>query len=133
MLLDDLARRRSSHIHGNVAAADNNDFLADGELVAKVYVEQEIDALMHAVEINAGDAQIAASMCSHCDQDGVESLLPEIGNLKVTPGGVVQLKGDIAGLKNLADLRLDHIARQPVLRNSEIEHASGNRRSFEDG
>ena len=45
MLLDDFARSGAGHIHGDVAAANHNHFLADGELVAQIHVEQKIDAL----------------------------------------------------------------------------------------
>ena len=80
MLLDHFARRRAGHVHGDVAAADHDDFFADGELVAQIHVKQKVDALVHAVEIDAGNAEITAAMCAHRDQHGVESLAAEIGD-----------------------------------------------------
>ena len=56
MLLDDFTRCRAGHVHGDVAAADHDYFLADGELVAEIHVEQEVDALVDSVEIDAGNA-----------------------------------------------------------------------------
>ena len=53
MLADHLARCGAGHIHGHVAAADHKDLLADGELVAEIHIEQKIDALVDAVEIDA--------------------------------------------------------------------------------
>ena len=56
MLAQHLAGGGARHVHGHVAAADDDHFLADGEPVAEIHVEQEIDALVNAVEIDAGNA-----------------------------------------------------------------------------
>ena len=40
-----LARSRTCHIHGDVPATEYDNAFADGEFVAQVNVEQEIDAL----------------------------------------------------------------------------------------
>ena len=133
MLAHHFAGRRAGHVHGHVAAADDDDLLADGELVAEVHVEQKVDALVDAVEIDAGNSQIAAAMCTHGDQHGVEALAAQVGDREVAPGRVVQLERDVAGLENLAHLRFDHVARQAVLGNAEIEHAASDRRGFKDG
>ena len=53
MLLNDFARGRARYIHGNVAPTDHDDFFADGEFVAEVHVQQKIDALVNAIEIDA--------------------------------------------------------------------------------
>ena len=45
---------------------------------------------------------------------------------------MIQLQRDVARLQNLADLRFYHAARQPVLRNSQIQHSARDRRGFED-
>ena len=132
MLLDNLAGRGASHVHGDVAAADHDDFLADGELVSEIHVEQEVDALVHAVEIDAGNTEIAAAMRADGDQHRVESLPAQIGDREVASGGMIQLQRDVAGFKNLANLRFDHVARQAVFGNSEIQHAAGDGRGFED-
>ena len=39
MLAQHFSRCRTGHIHGDIAAADHNHFLADGELIAKIDVE----------------------------------------------------------------------------------------------
>ena len=77
VLPDDFARRGTGHVHGHVAAADHEHFLADGELVAEIHVEQEVDAFVNAVEIDAGNGEIAAAMRAHRDQHRVESLAPQ--------------------------------------------------------
>ena len=132
MLLDDFARCRASHVHGDVAAADHDHFLADGELVAEIHVEQEIDALVHAVEIDAGNGQVAAAVRAHGDQHRIESLPPQIGDREVASGGLIQLERDVAGFENLAHLRFHHVARQSIFGNAQIQHSARDRRRFEN-
>ena len=75
MLAQDLARSRSRNVHGDVAAADDDDLLADRELVAKIHVEEKLYAAMHAVEIYARDGQVAAAVCPNRDQHRVIALV----------------------------------------------------------
>ena len=127
------ARGRAGHVHGHVAAADHDHFLADGEFVAEVDVEQKVDAFVHAIEIDTGDAEIAAAMRSHGDKHGVEALAAQIGNREVAAGRMIQLQRDVAGLENLAHLRFDDIARQAVFGDAEIQHSARHRCGFENG
>src|ERR1035441_6144343 len=92
MLAQHLAGSRARDVHGDIAAADNDDFLPDGELVAEIDVEQELDAAMHAIEIDARDREVAAAMCANCDQDRVEALAPQLAYREVASGGGVQAK-----------------------------------------
>ena len=80
MLPNHFASRRTRHVHGHIAAADHNDFLADGELVAQIHVEQKIDALVNPVKINARNRKIAAAMRAHGDQHRIEALMAQIRN-----------------------------------------------------
>ena len=132
VLTNHFARGRAGYVHGDVTAADHDHFLADGEFVAEIHVEQEVDAFVHAIEIDPGNAEIAAAMRAHGDEHGVESLTAQIGNGEVAAGRVIQLERDVAGLKNLAHLRFDHVARQAVLGDAEVEHSARNRRGFEN-
>src|SRR5207253_8252874 len=68
----------SSDVCSSDLASDDNDLLADGELVTEVYVKQEIDAFVHSIEINTRNAEITATMGTHRDQNGIESLLAQI-------------------------------------------------------
>jgi hypothetical protein len=61
-----------------------------------------------------------------------KSLTAQIGNREVAAGRMIQLERDVAGLENLAHLRFDHIARQAILRDSEVQHSARNRRGFEN-
>jgi len=63
----------------------------------------------------------------------MEALLPQARDREIASGGLIQLKLDVAGFKNLAHLRLHHSAGQPVLWDSEIQHSSCNWRRLEDG
>ena len=74
MLLDYFAGRRPGHIHGHIAAADDHYFLADRELVAEIDVQQEVDSLVHTVEIDTRNTQIATAMCTYGDKHRVEAL-----------------------------------------------------------
>ena len=80
-----LARGGPSHVHGDVAAADDHYFLADRELVPEVDVEQEIDALVDAIEIDAGNAEVAAAMRADGDQYRVEALRRSSATVKSRP------------------------------------------------
>ena len=67
MLADDFASCGTRHVHGDIAAADHDDFLADGELVSEIYVEQKVDALVNAIQVNSRNGEIAAAMRTHGD------------------------------------------------------------------
>src|SRR5664280_2689446 len=96
MLAQHLARSRARDVHGDVAAADDDDSLPDGELVAEIDVEQELDAAMHAIEINSRDREVAAAMCANCDQDGIEALASQFADREVASRGDVQAKRNVA-------------------------------------
>src|SRR5216684_4226787 len=132
MLAHYFARRRASHVHSDVAAADYDHFLADGEFVAQVHIEQEVDAFVHAIEVNARDAEIAAAMRADGDEYSIEPLAAQIGNREVAASRVIQFERDVASLKNFAHLRFDHVARQAVFRDSKVKHPARNRRGFEN-
>src|SRR5207248_690765 len=74
VLLDDFARRRSRHIHRNIAAANHHHFFADSELVPKIHIQQEVDAFVDSVEIDSRNAEVAAAMRSNRDKHCVETL-----------------------------------------------------------
>ena len=118
MLLHNLSCGRASHVHGDIPAADHYDFLADGELVSKIYVQQKIDAFVNPVEIDSGNAQIAAAMCADGDQYRVKALAPQIGDHEVSSGCMVQFERDVASFEDLSYLSFHHIAGQPVFRDA---------------
>ncbi len=127
MLADHFARRRTRHVHGDVAAADHNHLLADGELVAEIHVEQEIDAFVNAVQVHAGNGEIAAAMRAHGDQDRVEALMAQVGNREVASRSLIELESNVAGCENFPHLRFHHVTRQAVFGDAEVKHSAGHR------
>ena len=133
MLAQHFARGGPSDVHRDIAAADDQHSLPDGEFVAEVYVEQKLDAAMHAVQINTRYRQVAAAMCANRDQHCIEALPPQLANGEVASRCKVQAQRDVAGFEDLAYLGFDHTSRQAILRDSEVQHSARNRRRFEDG
>jgi len=132
MLAQNFAGGGAGNVHGDVAAADDEDVATNGELVSEIDVEEEIDTAMNAIEVNAGDGEIAAAVGADGQKNGVESLLAEFGDLKVTAGAVIEFQVDVASGKNLADLGFDDVAGETVLGDAEIEHAAGDGSGLED-
>ena len=116
MLPHHFASRRTRHVHGHVAAADHDHFLADSEFVAEIHVEQKIDAFVNAIEINSWNAEIAAAMRAHGHQHRIESLMAQVGDREVASGRLIELKSDVAGLENFPYLRFHHVTRQAGIR-----------------
>src|SRR5581483_9567181 len=133
VLPDDLACSRAGHVHGHIAPANDNDFFADGEFVPQVYIEEKIDSFVHSVEVNSRNREIAAAVSAHRNQDSIETLRAQIFNGEILSRALVEFQRDIARLQNFPHLRFHHVARQPVLRNSQVEHSSGNRGGLKDG
>src|SRR5579859_8168005 len=71
------------YVHSDVAAADHNNFLADGEFVAKIYIEKKVDAFIDAIQIDSGNRQVAAAMRAHGDEHSVEALRAQFLNRKI--------------------------------------------------
>ena len=100
--------------------------------VAEIHIEQKVDALVDAVEIDAGNGEIAAAMRADCNQDGIE-VAAQIGDGEVAAGRMIEFQRDIAGGENLAHLRFHHVAGQAIFGQAEIEHAARHLRGFKDG
>src|SRR5579872_1332713 len=132
MLADDFAGSRARNIHSDVTAADHDYFLPDGELVAQVDVEQEVDAFINAIKIDAGDGEITAAMRTDGEQNRIEAVMPQAGDGEIASSGMIQFQCDIAGGENLANLGFDDIARQPIFGNAEIKHSSGDGSGFKN-
>jgi hypothetical protein len=96
MLAQHFAGRGPGHIHGHVAAADDENLLADGEPVAEIHIEQKIDALVDAVQIHAGNGEVAAAVRANRNQNGIE-VPPQIGDGEIAAGRLVQFQRDVAG------------------------------------
>ena len=68
------AERRPGRVEGDEAAADHDDPAAEIDPVALVHVEQVVDGLDDAVELDARDLQVAPARDADGQKDGLESL-----------------------------------------------------------
>ncbi len=118
VLPHDFTCSRAGHVHGHVAAANDDNLLADGELVSQVYVQEKIDSFVHAIQIDTGNGKIAAAVGAHRNQHSIKSLRAQIFNGEILSRALVEFQRDIARLQNFPHLRFHYIARQPVLRNA---------------
>ena len=113
------------HVDGYVAAADDHHLFADGETVAKIYVQKKIDALHDAVQLMPRKIQVAAAVQAEREQHGFVTLAAEIFQRKVTTEPHVEAKFR-AQVENFANLRLQDIARQtgiPECRDASFRRA----------
>ena len=73
------AKRRARGIEGDEAAADHHDAPAEIHPVAAIDVEQVVDGLDHAVELDPGRLQVAAARHAHREEHGLEALRAQLG------------------------------------------------------
>lgn len=125
-----LAEGRARYVHGHVAAADHNDFAPYREAVTQVDVQQEVGASDDAVEVAAGELQVAAATQSDGQQNGLKPLLPQVGQGEIAQPTVEAELGP--EVQDLADLGLHHVAGKAVFRNAQVEHPARRGRCFEN-
>ena len=89
MLAQHFARRGPGHVHGHVAAADDENLFADGEPVTEIHIEEEIDSFVHTVKVHARNREIAAAVRTDCNQNGIE-VPPQFGDREIPAGGLAQ-------------------------------------------
>src|SRR5579859_191731 len=123
----------AGHVHGHIATADDNHFLADGEFVAQVHVQKKINAFMDAIQIDAGNRQVAAAMRAYGDEHGIEALRAEVFHGEILARALVQFERNVACFQDLSYLGFNHVARQAIFGNSKIEHAARDGRGLKDG
>src|SRR5215472_4336820 len=116
----------------DISPADYNHLLADGELVSEIHVQKEINSLVNAVEIYAGNTQVATAVGANREQNRVESLVPQIGEVEVASRCMIQLQREVSRFEDLAYLRFHHVAWQTIFGDTEVEHSSRNWGGFED-
>ena len=110
-----LAVRRADAVGAGVAAADDDDVLAAGEdrhdvaerLVADapVLLGQELHGEMDAVELAAGDRQVARLLGAAGERDGIVAV-QKLGDVELDADMDVAMEGDALGL-HLGDAPLD--------------------------
>src|SRR6266849_3248414 len=119
------------NVNRYVTAADDNDLFADREAVAEVDVEKKVDALHDAVEFMARQIQVAAAMKAEGEQYSFVPLRAQVRERKIFSESRVQAQLR-AEVEDLANLRLQDIPGQTILRNTEMHHSARHRRGFKD-
>ena len=118
-----LADDRARHVESDVAAADDDDFAAEGHAITEVDVQQEINRAQHAVELHALDGQLAAFVRADAEEHGFKALLLEISKSEVLAEPGVQANLHAERFDG-GDFRPDDFARQPVFGHAEHQHAA---------
>ena len=75
-------KRRAGGIEGDEAAADHHHPAAEVHPVSAIHVEQVVDGLDHAVELNARSLQVAPARHPDGQEHGFEPLRAELGEAK---------------------------------------------------
>src|SRR5262249_29879316 len=85
-----------------------------------------------AVELDAGDVQVATLRYADGEKNRVEAERPELRDAEFRREGRVDLEPD-AERQDLVDLGADQRARQPVFGNAEADHPARLVPGFEHG
>jgi hypothetical protein len=125
---DGAARR----VEGDVAAADDDDLLADLRCAAEVELAQHLDGSGDALEVATGQADLGALLETGGKVDGPVALLEQAVYREIGSGPLTELEGDAQG-EHLVDLALDHVVGQAVVGDAGAQHAAGDRLGLEHG
>src|SRR5438876_3111692 len=118
-------------VHRGVAAADDDDILADVELLAEVRLLHEVDPVIDALEIRTWDIEGHRVHRPSRDRDGIEIAL-ELVERDVDPDRRVEDEPDPQPLHE-ADVHLDGLARQAERRNADEHRPAAIRQAVVDG
>ena len=122
---------RARAVHGRVATADHDHVVAHGELLAEVGDLHEVDAVLHPVELVAGDVEDDRVHRARRDRDRIEVALELIEGDVHADRRVVDERDPEA--LDEADVHLDRLARQTERGNADEHRAPGVWQRIEDG
>ena len=110
-------------VHCRIAAAEDDDALANRRDVAERDRRQPVDADVDVVPgfLAPGDRQVAAARRARADEDGVP-VLAEEGAQRVDPRAATKLDAE---LEHVAGLLVDHFLGQAKARDLGTDHAAG--------
>ena len=128
-LLSAKATRRPGSIHCGVAAAVNHHAAAERWRLPSLNIAQIRHRIEHLHRVARGNVHVLGEMGADRDEDGVE--LTSILFSEDIVDFVIDDYPDAHTL-NLADLLHEILARQPVGRNAEMQHAAGQRSCLVD-
>ena len=130
-VLGAVAEARPRAVHRGVAAADDDDVLADVELLAEVRLLHEVDAVVDALEVGAGDVERDRVHRAGGDRDRVEVAL-ELVERDVLADRRVEDERHPEPLDE-SDVHLDRLARQAERRDADEHRPAAVRQRVEDG
>ena len=124
--------RRARGVHRDVATAHHDGPPADGRGLAQVPRAQEAVARDHPLQLLAPDLQPLLGVGAGRQKEGPVPLLQEAVERDVPAHGAPRAELD-AGAADVVDLRVQHVAGQPVRRDARAEHAAQLPPRLEDG
>ena len=130
-LLRAVAQAGARAVHGGVAAADDDDVVADLERLAEVGLLHEVDAVLDAVEVVARDVQRNGVHGAGADGDGVELRLKLLEG-DVAPDADAEAEPDAQPLHE-PEVHLDGLARQAEGGHADEHRAAAVGQLVEDG
>src|SRR6266566_5676483 len=107
------------HVDCNVASADDDDLLSDGKAVAKIDVEEKIDAFHDPIQLMPRKIEVAAAVQAKREEHGFVALAPEILHGKILTEPRIQAKFR-AKIENFTNLGLQNVAWQAIFGNAEM-------------
>jgi len=125
-----VAQNGPGHVDRNVAAPDHNHPRSDLDLIAEIGVQQKVDAIDDAVKMRTRNAQVASACGAEREEDGGVPAVPKLGHGEIPPESSTDVDLD-AQADDTVDLGTNDVARQAVLGNALIQHATQNRRGVE--
>ena len=85
-----VAQDGAGHVDRHVAAAHDDDALAERDAVAEVRVQQEVDAVDHTVELAPGYVELAAARRAEGEEHGRVVVAPQVADREVAAQAPVQ-------------------------------------------
>ena len=125
------AQRGPRGVERDEAAADDHDPAAEIHPEAAVDVEQVVDGLDDAVELDARYLEVASTRDADREEHRLEALCAELREAEGRGQRAVEPQID-AERDDAIDLGAQERARQAVLGNAEAHHAAGLGRGLED-
>ena len=119
-------------VHGDVAAADDCAAFADLGLVAEVYLAQEVNAAVHALELLAGYAELCRLLSADSDKEALIALLAQLvdGDILADLDAALELYAHF--LENV-DLGVNDLTLKAEGGDAESQHAAGYRITVKNG
>ena len=130
-LLED-AQGGAGRVEGDEAAPDHDDAPAEVHPVAAVHVQEVVDRLHDAVQLDAGDVEVAPLRDADREEDGLEAAAAQLGQAVGGRERRAEPESD-AEREDPVDLGLDERPREAVLGDPEPHHPARLAPRLEDG